>query len=184
MEKLIEITDIIPDVKLDLRYATPNNITGRILYPDARAFLVPDAVMALREVHQELGTIGLGLVIFDAYRPLSVSKALWDATPQSQKQYVANPSEGSRHNRGTTVDQTMFNLKTGELVNMPTDFDDFSKRAWPDFDEPDDEKRKNRDLLISKMHEHGFIVNKVEWWHFDWHEWEKYPVLDIPIEKL
>jgi len=184
MGSLVEISKFIPGVQLDLRYGTTNNITGRVLYPEARAFLAPDPAMALKKVHMNLGRHGLGIRIWDAYRPQSVSFALWDATPESQKHYVADPYEGSRHNRATTVDETLFNLATGQPLNMPTDFDDFSERASPDFDEPDEEKRNNRDLLREEMEAHGFIVNEHEWWHYDWHEWADYPILDIPIEEL
>lgn len=184
MHSLVEISKVIPDVQLDLRYGTTNNITGRVLYPEARAFLVPDAVEALRKVHKDLGRRGLGIRVFDAYRPLSVTRALYNATPESQKGYVANPEEGSTHNRAVAPDQTLFNLATGQPLKMPTDFDDFSEHAWHDFNEPDEERRDNRDLLIDTMDKHGFIVHKLEWWHFDWHEWDQYPVLDTPIEEL
>jgi len=184
MDSLVQITDVIPTVKLDLRYAATNNITGRVLYPDARAFLIPEAAIALKKVHTDLGRRGLGIMVWDAYRPHSVTRALWDATPESQKHYVADPEEGSRHNRGTTIDQTLFNLATGQPLNMPTDFDDFSERASPDFEELDSERRDNRDLLCDQMEAHGFIVNAHEWWHYDWHEWANYPILDIPIEEL
>ncbi|MDB5167270.1 MAG: D-alanyl-D-alanine dipeptidase [Candidatus Saccharibacteria bacterium] len=184
MDSLVQITDIIPSAKLDLRYATTNNITGRVLYPEAKAFLVPDAAMALKKVHMDLGSRGLGIMVWDAYRPLSVTHALYNATPESQKHYVADPEEGSRHNRGTTIDQTLFNLASGQPLKMPTDFDDFSEHASPNFDEPDQERRRNRDLLIGQMEKHGFIVNEHEWWHYDWHEWADYPVLDTPIEEL
>ncbi|TAL14240.1 D-alanyl-D-alanine dipeptidase [Patescibacteria group bacterium] len=184
MSSLIEISSLIPDVRLDLRYGTTNNITGRVLYPETRAFLVPDAATALKKVQTDLGSRGLGIMVWDAYRPLSVTHELWNATPESQKHYVADPEEGSRHNRGTTVDQTLFNLATGQLLNMPTDFDDFTDRASPDFDEPDEERRSNRDLLRDRMEAHGFIVNEHEWWHYDWHRWADYPILDTPLEEL
>jgi D-alanyl-D-alanine dipeptidase len=184
MDSLVQITDVIPSVQLDLRYATTNNITGRILYPEARAFLVPDAVAALVRVQTELATRGFGLMVWDAYRPLSVSHALWNTTPEDQKQYVADPKKGSDHNKGAAGDVTLFDIASGQQVQMPTDFDDFSEHASPDFNEPDAERHKNRDLLRTAMESHGYIVNEHEWWHFRWHESARYPVLDTPIEEL
>jgi D-alanyl-D-alanine dipeptidase len=184
MSSLVEISEIVPDVRLDLRYGTTNNITGRILYPEPRAFLLADVARALVKVQADLESDDLGLVIWDAYRPRSVSQALWEVTPEEQKRYVADPTIGSDHNKGAAVDSSLYNLRSGEPVDMPTDFDDFSESAWPNFEEPDEKRRTNRDLLIARMATHGLLVYEHEWWHFRWHESDKYPVLDTPIEAL
>lgn len=184
MHDLTEIIQTIPSAHLDLRYATTNNITGRALYNTAKAYLVHDACQALLAAADDLASQGFELVIWDAYRPLSVSKVLWSSTPSSQKDYVANPSSGSIHNRGCAVDMTLYDVAAGTYVNMPSNFDDFSERAWPEFTDVDMPQHAHRDLLRQTMEQHGFAVDEYEWWHFDWHEWQKYPVLDIPIEAL
>jgi D-alanyl-D-alanine dipeptidase len=184
MHSLIQLIDFIPDITLDLRYATTNNITGRVLYPDAKAYVQRDVAEALRAVQTELSKHDLGLAVWDAYRPQAVSHALWEVTPESEKHYVADPTIGSVHNRGCAVDVTLVRLATGQQVSMPSGFDDFSERAWPSYDDAPKDALASRDLLRVVMENHGFIVNPHEWWHFDWHDWQNYPVLDTPIEAL
>lgn len=118
MNRLVEIEKHIDDVRLDLRYATTNNITGTELYPVPRAFLIDEALDALTEVQAELVTENLGIVIWDAYRPLSVSKRLWDHTPEDKRLFVADPKDGSVHNRGCAVDLTLQNLTTQTTVEQ------------------------------------------------------------------
>lgn len=184
MPSLVEIVSIAPTVHLDLRYATTNNIAKRVLYPKAKAYMIPDAAESLQRVQQSLTSHNLSLVVWDAYRPLSVSRALWRATPESQKHYVADPNIGSNHNRGCAADLTLLDMQSGQQVDMPSSFDDFSERASPDFDDTDKQRAGYRDLLKGLMEANGFIVNKHEWWHYDWQQWTDYPILDIPIEEL
>jgi zinc D-Ala-D-Ala dipeptidase len=181
---LIELIKRDPTIKLDIRYATPNNVTGRVLYSQPRAFLVEDAAQALVKISAKARRKGVGLMIFDAYRPWRVTKALWDATPPEQRGFVANPKEGSRHNRGSAFDLTLYELKTGLALPMPSEFDDFSTRAHRDYVGGTAEERANRALLFSLMDGAGFVGRTDEWWHFDWAEWERYPVMDIPFEVL
>lgn len=184
MSQLVEIIKIIPSIQLDLRYSTTDNITKRVLYPNAKAYIIPDAAASLNNIQQLLVGYGLGLVIWDAYRPLSVSRELWLATPKSQKKFVANPDTGSMHNRGCAIDVTLIDTVSEKQIEMPSGFDDFSERAAPTFIDTDSKRTFYRNLLKSLMEANGFNVNKYEWWHYDWKNWADYPVLDIPIDKL
>ena len=182
---LIELTALDPTIRLDVRYATTNNFTGRQLYSQPRAFLVAPAAQALLNVHRAAQRTGFGLTIYDAYRPWRVTKALWDATPPGlQRNYVANPKRGSKHNRGCAVDLTLHNLADGTDVTMPSGYDEFTLRAHRNFSDAPAEALKNRDLLARLMEDAGFRGASNEWWHFDFAGWEDYPVLDVPFEKL
>jgi zinc D-Ala-D-Ala dipeptidase len=181
---LIEIKADTAGIRLDLRYATANNFTGRTLYTQARAFLQEVAAQALMRARDSAMKDGFGLTLFDAYRPWRVTKQLWDATPQSQRNYVANPKRGSRHNRGCAVDLSLHTLETGKLVEMPSAFDDFSKRAHRDFMAASKTAIANRARLERYMEAEGFIGMSNEWWHFDYRDWQNFPVLDLPFEDL
>ena len=182
---LVELTKLDPSIRLDIRYATPNNFTGRILYSQPRAFLVGPAAKALLRAHRAARATGFGLTIYDAYRPWRVTKALWDATPPGPKRnYVANPKRGSKHNRGCAVDLTLHRLADGAQVEMPSGYDEFSLRAHRNFADSPAEALKHRDLLERVMKEAGFRGASNEWWHFDFVGWADYPVLDIPFEEL
>jgi zinc D-Ala-D-Ala dipeptidase len=181
---LVELTRIDPSIRLDIRYATPNNFTGRTLYSQARAFLMTEAATALVHVHHRARQEGLGLTIFDAYRPWSVTKALWDATAPGKRGFVANPKVGSKHNRGSAVDLSLHELTTGQLVEMPSPYDDFTRRAYRDFEPVSDAARLNRSRLEQWMEAEGFKGISNEWWHFDWREWRRYPILDTSFEDL
>lgn len=182
--RLAELTGLDPSIRLDLRYATTNNFTRRRLYAQPRAFLAAPAAEALVRAHKLAQADGCGLTIFDAYRPWRVTKALWDATPRSQRDYVANPKRGSRHNRGCAVDLTLHDLRTGALVEMPTGFDDFSPRAHRDYPAASPPAIANRARLQRYMEAEGFTGLSNEWWHFDFRGWEAFPVLDIAFEDL
>ena len=182
--KLIEIEPETIGIGLDLRYATTNNFTGRVLYSQARAFLQGVAADALMRARDSAMKEGYGLTVFDAYRPWRVTKQLWDATPSSQRNYVANPKQGSRHNRGCAVDLSLHDLETGMQVEMPSAFDDFSERAHRNFMAASAEAIANRARLARYMEVEGFIGMSNEWWHFDYKDWRKYPVLDLPFEDL
>jgi D-alanyl-D-alanine dipeptidase len=182
---LIELTKLDPTIRLDIRYATTNNFTGRQLYSQPRAFLVAPAAQALLKAHKATQTEGLGLTIFDAYRPWRVTKKLWDATPPGPKRnYVANPKHGSKHNRGCAVDLTLHALADGAEVPMPSGYDEFTLRAHRNFLDAPAEALKHRDLLERVMERAGFRGASNEWWHFDFVGWDDYPVLDIPFEDL
>ena len=184
---LVELITLDKTLKLDIRYARTDNFTGRAVYTEARAFLQKPAAEALIRVHRKLKKQNLGLMIFDGYRPWSVTKIFWDVTPEDKRKFVANPEKGSRHNRGCAVDLSLFDLKTGKLVEMPTDFDDFTDKASPKYAGATALQTKNRDLLRAAMEAEGFTVNDNEWWHFDFKDWAEYAIYDIAfaeVEKL
>jgi zinc D-Ala-D-Ala dipeptidase len=181
---LVELIKRDPTIRLDLRYATTNNFTGRVLYRQARAFLQEKAADALVRAHHRAQADGLGLTIFDAYRPWAVTKALWDATPQAQRDYVANPAKGSRHNRGCAVDLTLHDRATGALLEMPSAFDHFGDSAHRDYAGASSVATANRARLAGYMEAEGFIGLSNEWWHFDYRDWADYPVLDVAFEAL
>ncbi|MCA1557928.1 MAG: M15 family metallopeptidase [Acidobacteria bacterium] len=176
---LVELNRLDPTLRLDIRYATANNFLGRPVYTEARAFLQRSAALALLRVHRKLRRKGYGLVIFDGYRPWSVTKIFWDATPEEKRAFVADPRKGSRHNRGCAVDLTLFDIKTGRLLPMPSDYDDFSERAHPDYQGGAAEERRNRNLLRAAMEAEGFTVYENEWWHFDYKDWKRYSILNM-----
>lgn len=182
---LVELIKLDPTIRLDLRYATPNNFTGHTLYTQARAFMAAGPAAALVRAHARAKADGFGFTIFDAYRPWRVTKKLWDATPPGPKRnFVANPKKGSRHNRGCAVDMSMHDLKTGQLVEMPTGFDDFTDRAARSAPTTSPVASANEHKLQSYMEAEGFFGLSNEWWHFDFVGWQKHPVLDIPFDVL
>jgi zinc D-Ala-D-Ala dipeptidase len=181
---LVEIVRLDATFRLDIRYAGRNNFLGYAVYPEARAFLQRPAAEALVRVHERLKRQGYGLLIFDAYRPWSVTKLFWDETPAEKRNFVADPKKGSRHNRGCAVDLTLFGLETGEEVAMPSGYDEFSERAYRDYGGGTDESRRLRDLLRHAMETQGFTVNRFEWWHFDYKDWESYPILDLSFSEI
>ena len=180
---LVELTKLDKSIKLDIRYATANNFVGRPVYTEARAFLQRPAAEALVRVHQILKEKDLGLVIFDGYRPWTITKLFWDVVPEDKRKFVANPEKGSKHNRGCAVDLSVYDLKSGELIPMPSGFDEFTDRASPDYKGGTDEERRNRDMLRKLMEAEGFVVNPNEWWHFDYKDWQKYAIYDISFDE-
>ena len=167
-----------------MRYATTNNFLETVFYPAARAYLQRPAAAALEEVRRELEGEGLGLVIYDAYRPWHVTKMFWDATPHEHKHFVANPARGSRHNRGCAVDLSLVELATGQVVETTGGFDEFSARSYADYPGGTSLQRWYRERLRRAMEDHGFTVYRWEWWHYDFTGWERYPILDRGIEEL
>jgi len=180
--QLVEVIDIIPSIKLDIRYATTNNFTGEIIYSSPKAFARQPVVEALAIVQKSLNKQGFGLIIFDAYRPYSATVKFYEIYKDTT--FVASPWQGSRHNRGAAVDVSLINLETGEELQMPTPFDDFTEVASPTYKNLPDNVLKNREILINEMQNHGFRVYSSEWWHFDFIGWEAYDLMDIPFEKL
>jgi len=181
-KELVNLETLIPGLVLDIRYATTNNFTGEKIYTLARAYARKPVAEALRKVQEELKPQGLGIKIFDAYRPYKATVKFYEVYHDTT--YVASPYKGSRHNRGCALDITVVNLKTGEELKMPTGYDSFKKEAWPSTPVKDPEIRHNRTLLINIMQKHGFKVNGSEWWHYDFIGWSKYEVLDIDFETL
>jgi D-alanyl-D-alanine dipeptidase len=181
---LVELIKLDPSLHLDIRYATPNNFLGRPVYTEARAFLQRPAAESLIRANKKLHEQGYGLLIFDGYRPWAVTKIFWDATPADKKIFVADPKEGSRHNRGCAVDLSMFDLKTGKEVEMTGAYDEMSDRSSIKYTGGTDDQRKRRDLLRSAMESEGFAVYEPEWWHYDYKDWQKYPILNIPFSDI
>ena len=177
--RLVELITLDKTIKLDIRYATANNFMGRQVYPEGRAFLQKPAAKGIVKVHKKLRKQGLGLVIYDGYRPWTITKLFWDSVQPEQRMFVADPTKGSKHNRGCAVDLSIFDLKTGKDVPMPSGYDEFSERASPKYAGGTEEERRNRELLRSLMEAEGFIVNENEWWHFDYKDWEQYAIYDI-----
>lgn len=173
-----------PTVKLDIRYATANNFVGRPVYTAARAFLQRPAAEALVRAHRRVKDQGYGLLVFDGYRPWSVTKLFWDVTPRSKRDFVANPKKGSKHNRGCAVDLSLYDLVTGREVPMPSAYDEMSPRASPGYAGGTAEERARRDLLRAAMEAQGFTVEPNEWWHFNCKEWREYPILDVPFDAM
>jgi D-alanyl-D-alanine dipeptidase len=178
--ELVDLAGI--GIPLDIRYATANNFMKRQLYPVARAYLRAPAARALMDVQRELANRGLGIKVFDAYRPYRVTVAMWE--PIRNPDYVADPAKGSRHNRGAAVDLTLIDLKTGAELPMPTAYDDFTARAAHAFEELPEDVRENRSLLREVMTKHGFEPLPSEWWHYDFRGWERFELMDVPIEDL
>ena len=181
---LVELVTLDPTIKLDIRYASSNNFMSAPFYSEARAFLQRPAAKAVVQANAKLKPYGYGLVIHDGYRPWYVTKMFWDGTPADKHQFVGDPSQGSRHNRGCAVDLSLYDLKTGEEVEMPSGYDEMSERAYPTFAGGTKEQRERRDLLRRVMESEGFTAYPAEWWHFDYKDWKKYPIMNVPFEKL
>ncbi|MCP1246089.1 M15 family metallopeptidase [Acetobacter cerevisiae] len=181
---LVDLATLTPDFKFDIRYATTENFLSTPVYSSSHAFLEKPAAEALARASEYLKTKGYGLLIFDAYRPWFITKLFWDATPADKHQFVANPAHGSRHNRGCAVDLTLYDLKTGQQVTMPSGFDEMTPRAYSNYPDAPEEQKKARDLLRDAMQQEGFIQLPAEWWHFDYRDWNKYPVQNIRFEDI
>jgi zinc D-Ala-D-Ala dipeptidase len=181
---LVELVTLDPTMKLDVRYATARNLIGRPVYSQAKAFLQRPAAEALVRVHRALKGQGYGLLVFDGYRPWSVTKIFWEATPPEKRTFVADPAVGSKHNRGCAVDLSLFDLKTGREVEMPSAYDEMTERSHPDYQGGMPEQRARRDLLRKAMEREGFTVYPNEWWHFDYKAWHRYPILDVPFDQV
>jgi D-alanyl-D-alanine dipeptidase len=178
---LVDLAALDTTLRFDIRYATADNFTGVAVYPAARALLRHEAAVALLAVQQELRAEGPGLLIWDAYRPLSVQRVFWSLVPDER--YVADPAKGSRHNRGAAVDLTLCDLE-GRPLPMPTAFDDFSERAHRAARGWTEEQQRNCEHLQSAMERHGFTGLPTEWWHYDLLDWQRYVVLDTPLNEV
>lgn len=181
---LVELIKLDPTIHLDIRNATKNNFTGRPVYKEARAFLQRPAAEALMRVNNTLRKQGYGLVVFDGYRPWAVTKVFWEITPEDKHIFVADPSKGSRHNRGCAVDLSMYDLKTGAQVEMPSAYDEMTERSHINYQCATPEARRLRDLLRTAMEAEGFAVYEPEWWHYDYKDWREYPILNLSFKEI
>jgi D-alanyl-D-alanine dipeptidase len=181
-KELVNVQTIEPSIVTDVRYATTNNFMHEQLYPIAKVFLRGPAADALAKAQHELAQSGLGLKVFDGYRPYRVTKRMWE--PIKNPDFVADPAKGSRHNRGAAVDVTLIELATGRELPMPTPYDDFTARARQDFADVTPEVRANRERLRDVLTRNGFEPLPSEWWHFDFRGWERFELMDVPLEDL
>jgi CubicO group peptidase (beta-lactamase class C family)/D-alanyl-D-alanine dipeptidase len=180
---LVDLAKLDDSIQLDIRYATANNFLGTAVYTRPHAKLQRSAAEALVRAHRSLKERGYGLLIHDAYRPWHVTKLFWDATPPAQRIFVANPAIGSRHNRGCAVDLTLYDLKTGEPIDMGAGYDEFSTRSYPDYEVVSSRMRWHRELLRDALEEQGFTIFEFEWWHFDYQDWPKYPIMNASVDE-
>jgi D-alanyl-D-alanine dipeptidase len=177
----VDLSEFDPTIVLDIRYATTNNFTGIVLYSSSKCFLREKVAQKLQCIHKKLGKTGLGIKIYDAYRPLSVQRKLFEIYPDTN--YVAHPDRGSKHNRGAALDVTLVD-EQGEELLMPTPFDTFDKKSHRECYDLPQEAIANRQLLEDAMQEYNFSPHPREWWHFDDEEWEHYPIEDLSFEEL
>jgi D-alanyl-D-alanine dipeptidase len=173
--ELVDIQSIAPQIRVDLKYATADNFTGQIIYDFNRCLLLKETAKKLLEVQKELEGMGLGLKIWDAYRPIAVQWKFWELI--QDERYVSDPRKGGRHTRGTAVDLTLV-TKDGQELLMPSAFDDFTEKASCDYMDAPLEAIKNRDLLRKVMEKHGFVGLVNLWWHFDLIGWRNHPPID------
>jgi kynurenine formamidase/D-alanyl-D-alanine dipeptidase len=181
---LVELIALDPTIKLDIHYARQDNFTGAPVYTEARAFLQRPAAEALVRANRTLHPKGYGLLVFDGYRPWTVTRRFWELTPADKKVFVADPAKGSKHNRGCAVDLSMYDLRTGREVAMPSPYDDMTDKAYATYEGGDAEARARREILREAMENEGFFVYTHEWWHFDYKDWREYPILDIPFSAI
>jgi D-alanyl-D-alanine dipeptidase len=181
---LVDLTSLDPTIRLDVRYATARNFLSTPVYEEARAFLQRPAAEALGRAHRALRAEGYGLLVHDAYRPWWVTKLFWDATPAEKREFVADPAKGSRHNRGSAVDLTLYRLADRRAVEMPSLYDEMTERSYPGYSGGTSDQRRLRDLLRATMEREGFAVFESEWWHFDYRDWREYPLLNLTFGEI
>jgi len=182
--ELVEVATLEPGIRLDMRYASTNNFMSSVFYDEERLFLQRPAAEGVVRAHRALARYGYGLLLHDGYRPWYVTKMFWDATPESEKIFVADPASGSRHNRGAAIDLNLYDLRTGEPVDMVGTYDEFSPRSFPDYPGGTSRQRWQRDLLRRTMVEEGFSVYEAEWWHFDHGDWREYAIQNATFDEL
>ena len=179
---LVDLARFDPRLRLDIRYATPANFMRRVLYPVPRAVAQRPVAEALSKVQTRAEAQGYGLLIFDAYRPWRITRAMWDQTPPQQREFVANPATGSRHNRGCSIDLSLH--RGGIEVTMPSPYDDFTPAAYRSNTAATPQALAASRMLESWMTAEGFVPLANEWWHYDWAEWRRFPVMDVPREDV
>ncbi len=173
---LVDLAKLDTSFQMDIRYATANNFVGTAVYNQAKAFLQLPAAIALAEVNKHLAECGFGLIIYDGYRPWYVTWVFWQATPDEQKIFVADPDEGSKHNRGCAIDVGMYSLQSGKPVEFPSGFDEMTPKAFSDYAFGTAQQTYHREILCTSMQKEGFIVHPKEWWHFDYKDWMHYGI--------
>ena len=177
---IVPLWSIDSTIVTDVRYATTNNFTGKVLYPTNKVYARKVVAEALSKAHRDLlKNYNLRIKIFDGYRPLSVQKKMWKIYPDDR--YVANPAKGSRHNRGAAVDITIIDSMGIEL-EMGTEYDNFTVKAHPSYTNLPQEVLENRRLLSNTMIKYGFRPITSEWWHFDFNGWRRFSILDVEIK--
>ena len=181
---LVDVAAMDSSIHLDVRYATTNNFLSTPVYSSARGFLQRPAAEALLRAHKKLRSQGYGVLIHDGYRPWYVTKVFWDATPPDKHEFVADPYRGSVHNRGCAVDMSLYDLRTGRAVEMPSLYDEMSERAYPTYAGGTAEQTRLRELLRKAMEAEGFTVNPSEWWHFDYKDWRQYRIGTVTFEAI
>ncbi|MGH7677273.1 MAG: M15 family metallopeptidase [Gemmatimonadaceae bacterium] len=181
---LVDLQQLDTTFRYDIRYAGTNNFLGARIYDQSRAFLQRPAAEALARANTILKRFGLAILVHDAYRPWYVTKIFWDATPDSVRWLVANPAQGSRHNRGSAVDVTLVDFESGRVVEMPSTYDETTRRARADYPGGTSQQRWYREFLRRTLEHEGFTVNPLEWWHFDYKDWRAYPIMNVPFEQV
>jgi CubicO group peptidase (beta-lactamase class C family)/D-alanyl-D-alanine dipeptidase len=181
---LVELTKLDPTIKLDIRYATSRNFLGAPLYLQPRAYMQRPAAEAVVRASRALHKLGFGLLVHDSYRPWYVTKMFWDGTPDDKKIFVADPAQGSRHNRGCAVDLTLYDLNTGKPIVMTGGYDEMSERSYPFYPGGTGLQRWHRDVLRRAMEHEGFTVYTFEWWHFDYFDFPHYRISNLTFEEL
>ena len=179
---LLNLEGLAPNLRKDVKYATTDNVTKQVLYTTPGVFLRKPAAEALKKIAEELALNGIGLVVYDAYRPYSITKKIWEFV--LDEDFAASPKTGSRHNRGCAIDIGLYDITNGELLDMPTIFDDFSEKASHKYMKISSQQRINRALLRTVMEKHGFKALESEWWHYDYSSWKSFDLMDISFEEL
>ncbi|MBM3177981.1 MAG: M15 family metallopeptidase [Bacteroidetes bacterium] len=175
--RLLDVRGMIPDARFIITYATDQNFLKRKIYPSAELFLRKPAAEGLVKAAEILRKQGLGLVLYDGYRPYAVTVLFYEEVGDTT--FVADPRKGSKHNRGMAIDLSMYNLKTGKLLEMPSGYDEASERAYHEYAGGSDLAKRNRQILRSAMEEAGFSIFKYEWWHYDFKGWGSCPTYDL-----
>jgi zinc D-Ala-D-Ala dipeptidase len=178
---LVDVTTLHPNIRVELKYASTENFTRKAIYNFTRCFLQREVALALAKVQTSLEELSLGLKVWDGYRPVAAQWKLWESCPDPR--FVRHPAIGSCHSRGASVDVTLVTKEGCDLI-MPSDFDDFSERASVHYLKAPQEALKNRDLLQKAMQNAGFLRYELEWWHFDFHTWESFPLISDFHENL
>ena len=179
---LLNLEGFVTNLRKDVKYATTDNVTRQVLYSTPGVFLRKPAAEALKKIAEELALNGIGLVVYDAYRPYSITKKIWDFV--LNEDFAASPKTGSRHNRGCAIDIGLYDIVSGELLEMPTVFDDFTEKANHKYMKISPQQRINRALLRTVMEKHGFQPLESEWWHYDYSSWKSFDLMDISFEEL
>lgn len=180
--ELIDLEEAIPGVALYIAYATEDNFTGVPIYTSPKAYLCRPVAQALAAIQDSLQSLGLGIKVFDAYRPYAGTVYFYEVYHDTT--FVASPRTGSIHNRGAAVDLTLIQLETGEELEMPTRFDSFSDTASHSFMDLPEHILENRALLRGIMETFGFTIYEHEWWHYNFTGARSFPLRDVSFEEL